>query len=150
MLNPWYRSIIAVHGLNPKLKDNDFHARETWSKPKGGKGQLWLQDRLAATLPNARIFYAVYDSGPVFGNKDRFFHQASTLLEEITIKREDISVRGSLVHTVIRTDQFQDPKRPIIFIAHSLGGILVKQVSPILCRHVLLTNMSAGTGHRSK
>jgi hypothetical protein len=82
--------------LNPKRKDNSVHALETWSKPKGGQGELWLRDRLAFTLPSARIFIAEYDSNPIFGNKDRFFRQADTLLEEILIKREDIEVcKGS-------------------------------------------------------
>ena len=86
-------SLIAIHGLNPQLKDDDFHAYETWSCPKGGKGDLWLRDQLAIAMPNARIFIAVYDSQPIFGNKDRFFRQANTLLEEILIKRDDIDVR---------------------------------------------------------
>ncbi|KAL9110530.1 MAG: hypothetical protein Q9227_004888 [Pyrenula ochraceoflavens] len=104
-------SIIAVHGLNPKGKDDDLHAFETWSRPKGGKGDLWLRDQLPITLPHARIFIAVYDSQPVFGNKDRFFRQANTLLEEILMKRDEID----------------DVKRPIVLLAHSLGGLLVKQ-----------------------
>ena len=44
-------------------------------------------------MPNARIFIAVYDSQPIFGNKDRFFRQADTFLEEMLIKRNEIEVR---------------------------------------------------------
>ena len=105
-------SIIAVHGLNPLLKDDEFHARETWSSPKGGKGDLWLRYQLAVTIPNARIFIAIYDSHPIFGNKDRFFRQANSLLEKILSKRDD--------------DE-EDIRHPIVLMAHGLGGLLVKQ-----------------------
>ena len=101
-------SIIAVHGLNPW--GNPEHALDTWRKPKGANGNLWLRDELPKTVPYARIFLYSYDSSPAFGSsKERFVHQANDLLERVHIKRADCE------------------KRPIILIGHSLGGILIKQ-----------------------
>ncbi|KAL9596526.1 MAG: hypothetical protein Q9219_005747 [cf. Caloplaca sp. 3 TL-2023] len=100
--------IIAVHGLNPW--GNPEHALDTWRKPKGENGNLWLRDELPKTLPHARIFLYSYDSSPAFGSsKERFVHQANDLLERIHIKRTECD------------------KRPVILIGHSLGGILIKQ-----------------------
>ncbi|KAH6669960.1 hypothetical protein B0J14DRAFT_545730 [Halenospora varia] len=101
--------IVAVHGLNPLNKEN--HAFDTWQKSDGtGNGHLWLRDTFPTAQPNARIFLYSYDSRPTFSeNKDRFIQEASLLLEWISVKRE------------------KDPKRPLIFIGHSLGGILIKQ-----------------------
>jgi Putative serine esterase (DUF676) len=98
--------IFAVHGLNPTNKTG--HAFATWTKPEG---HIWLRDDLPKSLPRARIYIAEYDSNPIFAGRDRFILRASSLLEEIRVKRDEID----------------DEKRPIIFIAHSLGGILVKQ-----------------------
>ena len=103
-------SIVAVHGLNPW--GNPDHAFDTWRKPKGANGNLWLRDELPKTVPNARIFLYQYDSSPAFGSsKERFVHQANDLLERIHIKRTDGSA----------------PTRPILLLGHSLGGILIKQ-----------------------
>lgn len=101
-------SIIAVHGLNPW--GNPDHAFDTWRKPKGLHGDLWLRDELPKTIPNARIFLYQYDSNPAFGNsRERFVHQANDLLERMHIKRTEHS------------------HRPIVLLGHSLGGILIKQ-----------------------
>lgn len=101
-------SIIAVHGLNPR--GNPDHAFDTWRKPKGADGNLWLRDELPKTISNARIFLYSYDSSPAFGSsKERFVHQANDLLERIHIKRAECS------------------DRPILLLGHSLGGILIKQ-----------------------
>ena len=101
-------SIVAVHGLNPW--GNPEHAYDTWRKPKGENGGLWLRDELPKAIPNARIFLYQYDSSPAFGtSKDRFVHQANDLLERVHVKRTTC------------------PTRPLILMGHSLGGILIKQ-----------------------
>ena len=83
--------IVAIHGLNAKLKEDEVHARETWTK----NGRLWLQDDLPRKIPAARILLAVYDSNPAFGNRDRFVRQASSLLEEIRMRRDGVKARPS-------------------------------------------------------
>ncbi|KAF6231705.1 hypothetical protein HO173_010007 [Letharia columbiana] len=103
--------IIAVHGLNPRSKDDEEHAWDTWRTPAGDDGRIWLKDDLPKRYTSqARIFLWVYNSTLVYG-KDRgqFIDKANDLLEALRIERR------------------QDPDRPLIFLAHSLGGILVQQ-----------------------
>ena len=85
-------SIVAVHGLNPWNRRD--HALDTWRKPKGPSGTLWLQDNLPYAIPNARIFLYEYESSPAFGStKERFVHQANDLLENIRIERRKVRHR---------------------------------------------------------
>ena len=101
-----------MHGLNPLSRETDEdHAWNTWRKPRTADGNLWLRDQLPKVAPNARIFLYIYNSNLIFStSKDRLIHQVNDLLERLHEKRES------------------DPRRPIIFIGHSLGGIMIKQV----------------------
>lgn len=105
-------SVVAVHGLNPVNRQSpEDHAWNTWRKPGTADGNLWLKDKLPEVAPNARVFLYVYNSNAVFGaSKERLVHQADDLLETLHLKRT------------------ADSRRPIIFVGHSLGGILIKQV----------------------
>lgn len=103
-------SIIAVHGLNPRSKNDRNHAWDTWRKPPGPAGRLWLCDDLPQHFPETRIFLYEYNSTAVYGkDRDTFIGKASELLEAIRIEREDIE------------------SRPILFLGHSMGGLLIKQ-----------------------
>ena len=106
-------SIVAVHGLNPISKDDEDHAWNTWRKPDGDNGRNWLKDDLPKTYtPKARIFIWVYNSTLVYGSRrGQFIDKANELLEALRIERQ------------------RDPDRPLMFLAYSLGGILVQQVS---------------------
>jgi hypothetical protein len=119
-------SIIAVHGLNG-------HAYGTWTCCEDSRANIepmWLRDFLPNQLPSARILVYGYNSavmGPnsgVSGVRDF----ALDLLQRITDNRVEEKVRRS-AYFGPATDCLQDPTRPIIFICHSLGGIVVKQVS---------------------
>ncbi|KAF7173966.1 hypothetical protein CNMCM6106_008069 [Aspergillus hiratsukae] len=102
--------IVAVHGLNPRGKDMADHAWDTWRKPSGEKGRLWLRDDLPKALPESRIFLYEYDSTAVYGkDKSTFMDKANNLLEWIRVKRQN-------------ADQ-----RPLLLLGHSLGGLLIKQ-----------------------
>lgn len=128
-------SIVAVHGLNPFNRDStEDHAWNTWRKPGTAKGDLWLRDQLPDVAPNARIFLYVYNSNPVFSaSKERLVHQADDLLETLHLKRT------------------KEPTRRIIFVGHSLGGIVIKQVSlPQYCLALLVEHLSTGAGQRSQ
>lgn len=105
-------SIVAVHGPNPRSKDDEQHAWDTWRKPAGDQGRLWLKDDLPERYTTqARIFLWVYNSTLVYGrDRGQFIDKANDLLEALRIERR------------------KDPNRPLIFLAHSLGGILVQQV----------------------
>ncbi|RPB25563.1 hypothetical protein L211DRAFT_847916 [Terfezia boudieri ATCC MYA-4762] len=107
--NPVF-DIVAVHGLN-----GDAYRTWTWkATKKGEKDVLWLRDLLPNEIQDARIFTYGYDSMPaqVAGRAStKFIHQhAESFLQDLHAHR-----KGDEVY------------RPIIFIAHSLGGILVKQ-----------------------
>ncbi|OJJ87138.1 uncharacterized protein ASPGLDRAFT_80025 [Aspergillus glaucus CBS 516.65] len=96
--------IVAIHGLNPKNKEN--HAERTWES--GGK--LWLRDFLPKKLPQARIFLYGYNSNVAIQSSAAGIRdQAQNLLSRLWLERKGCETR------------------PILFIAHSLGGIVVKE-----------------------
>lgn len=98
-------SIVAVHGLNPKNKDS--HAEKTWTA--GDK--LWLRHFLAPKLPEARILLFGYNSNvSSHSNAMHIGDHATNLLNRLVGKRSE------------------NPGRPIVFVAHSLGGLVVKKV----------------------
>ncbi|KAJ4300830.1 hypothetical protein N0V90_002918 [Kalmusia sp. IMI 367209] len=97
-------SIVAVHGLNPKKKEN--HAEKTWM----ANYKLWLRDFLAPKLPYARVLLFGYNSNVTNDNNAmNTWDHAVNLLNRLDTKRT------------------QDLHRPIVFIAHSLGGLVVKK-----------------------
>ncbi|KAF3766683.1 hypothetical protein M406DRAFT_233005, partial [Cryphonectria parasitica EP155] len=99
--------IVALHGLNG-------HWETTWQSTTSsvkGRPVMWLRDFLPEQVPRARIMSFGYDSALFFGKSvsdvDTFAEQ---LLEALLPLRLDEVAR-----------------RPIIFICHSLGGIVVKK-----------------------
>ncbi|MCJ1270174.1 hypothetical protein MMC22_010070 [Lobaria immixta] len=96
--------IIAVHGLNPT--NTEFHAEATWTV----QDKLWLRDFLPPQLPAARVLLFGYNANVAFETSIAGVReQAMNLLNRIASKRDD------------------DENRPIVFVAHSLGGIVVKR-----------------------
>lgn len=101
--------IIAVHGLQG-------HYKETWASDlvrSSGKPCIWLKDLLPSDIPNARILSFGYNSAVAFSKSvsgiSEFAEQllSSTHLERLSKKQK---------------------RRPIIFVCHSLGGIVFKKV----------------------
>lgn len=97
--------VIAVHGLDPL--DNSLHATQTWSAPNGN---LWLRDFLPERKPRIRVLLYGYNSSAVFGASATGINGAAE----------------NLLH-YLRLERRQDPKRPIVWVSHSLGGIVVKK-----------------------
>lgn len=94
--------IVAVHGLNG-------HRDKTWT---AANGVHWLRDLLPNDIQNARIFCWGYDAN-THGkrlNCQYLYDHAIALVSDLWLERE-------LTGTT---------RRPIIFVAHSLGGIIVK------------------------
>ncbi|OCK79674.1 hypothetical protein K432DRAFT_354452 [Lepidopterella palustris CBS 459.81] len=95
--------IVAVHGLNGDSKN-------TWTNSK--TNAFWLQDFLPQDLPNARVMTFGYNASAAFGNTTAdIIDHAKSLLSSLVDKREEAD----------------ELSRPIVFIGHSLGGIVIKQ-----------------------
>ncbi|KAK0614544.1 Alpha/Beta hydrolase protein [Immersiella caudata] len=95
--------VVAVHGL-------DGTWNETW---RADNGVFWLRDLLPDVLPHARILSYGYDSRTYASSSisDQFIYDhAKALVAELAAFREYTNTRS----------------RPIIFVAHSLGGLVVK------------------------
>ena len=95
--------IVAVHGLRGD-------ARRTWTDSKSKKS--WLQDFLPMDIDVPRVMSLDYNAAAAFGN---------TTAEILDHAR---SLLGSLI---ARRINGTEAARPVIFVAHSLGGIIVKQ-----------------------
>ncbi|KAK6332009.1 hypothetical protein TWF718_002547 [Orbilia javanica] len=89
--------IVAMHGLN-----GDIY--RTWTK----SGNYWLRDQLPKSLPGARIFSYGYPSNLMFSK---------------SVAEIDDFAR----HLLFSLQEIVDEKRDILFICHSLGGIVFKQ-----------------------
>ncbi|KAG8854496.1 hypothetical protein FRB91_003453, partial [Serendipita sp. 411] len=100
--------IVALHGL-------DGHREHSWT---ADDGTMWLKDLLPDDIPKARILTYGYDADT------RSFSRTSTqtIFHHAEAFAEDLS----------RLRRATDPKRPIIFLAHSLGGIILKKAL-VLC-----------------
>ncbi|PWI64506.1 hypothetical protein PCL_09587 [Purpureocillium lilacinum] len=98
--------VVAVHGLGGNWKS-------TWTAEDGA---MWLRDRLPSILAEvnvvARVLSFGYDSGTVFTSSITDLQTAARIL----LAR----LRGSR-----RTQQRRSA--PIIFVCHSLGGLVVKE-----------------------
>jgi len=100
--------IVAVHGLGG-------HCVDSWTYRDTPKASVfWLQDLLPEKMPNARIMTFQYDA-KVVGNTSvsSVSDNARQLAELLRDKRDPLDG--------------VDPNRPIVFIGHSLGGIVIKQ-----------------------
>ncbi|RYN49977.1 hypothetical protein AA0118_g11220 [Alternaria tenuissima] len=100
--------IVAIHGLNG-------HPLRTWTTNQTGKCWLMDKDLLPSNLTQARILSFGYNAAvTAFLGKtssDRIMQHAQTLIAELVADRE-------------LEDAVQ---RPIIFLCHSLGGIIAKR-----------------------
>ncbi|KAG8528219.1 uncharacterized protein KY384_007136 [Bacidia gigantensis] len=98
--------IVAVHGI-------DEHIAEAWTDIE--TGILWLRDLLPHDLPDIRVLSFGYNAhASAFfgkGSADRIQQHAQTLVAEL---QADRSLEGCT-------------NRPIIFVCHGLGGLLVKK-----------------------
>ena len=71
----------------------DTHGYDTWRKPEGDGGHLWLADELPKRLPRARVMLEYYDSSPLsFTRRESVIQQAKGILDDIWLERQDIKV----------------------------------------------------------
>lgn len=106
MLTNVYHSVVLVHGM-------DGHYEDTW-RAGNQSGTLWPRDEnfLPAYLPKARVFSWSYNASIKGLGKMR--DHALSLLTSLRDRFEDEDT----------------PTRPLLFVCHSSGGVLVKQVKP--------------------
>ena len=101
-----HRSLVAIHGVYE-------NAIETWTEPQ--TGTLWLRDLLPFQHYKVRILTYGYQgaalTSPGDGQADRILPHATSLIAELCADRQLVNA-------------FQ---RPIIFVCHGLGGILIKR-----------------------
>ncbi|CAG7850070.1 SubName: Full=Related to kinesin light chain {ECO:0000313/EMBL:CCA74551.1} [Serendipita indica DSM 11827] len=93
--------IVALHGLQG-------HREGSWTAENG---IMWLRDLLPNDLPNARILSYGYD--------------ADTRSQEC-VSTQTIDRHGDSFVKALSRKRSDVPRRPIIFIAHDLGGIILK------------------------
>ncbi|KAI1323341.1 hypothetical protein F5Y16DRAFT_347378 [Xylariaceae sp. FL0255] len=101
--------VVAVHGLNGD-------ATRTWTSRKSGVSWLHHPDFLPKYIKNARVLVWGYNSsfGSLTGaepSQNRIHHHSQTLIAQLYADRK----------LEERTD------KPIIFLCHSLGGLVVKR-----------------------
>jgi len=100
-------SIVAVHGLGSDWED-------AWTETVGTEKRLWLRDFLPAKFPNVRVMSYGYDAAFALSSSVSDIETAAASLLDY--------LNGARLST-------EEKERPIIFVAHSLGGIVVKKVS---------------------
>ncbi|TQV91653.1 ankyrin repeat protein [Cordyceps javanica] len=95
--------IVALHGLGG-------HAFKTWTN---SDGHLWLRDSLPSHVPRSRIMTYGYDSSFKFSSsRAKIVDFASELATRLDLERGHVAERH----------------RPLIFICHSLGGVVFKEL----------------------
>ncbi|KAH6880024.1 hypothetical protein B0T10DRAFT_609642 [Thelonectria olida] len=110
--------IVFIHGLRG-------HRERTWTV-KNGSG-FWPRDFLALEIPEARILTYGYDANIIRADSpisnSRLGEHAQNFLSALATYRE----KG------------QNNERPIIFVAHSLGGLV--------CEDALVTSRASAEEH---
>jgi protein SERAC1 len=97
--------IVAIHGLNG-------HYERTWTDKETGVN--WLTDIVPHIAQSARVLSFSYNS----------------MLGFNATSNTDISTFGDqlLENLMAARSRIADKNRPIIFVCHSFGGIIFKQV----------------------
>ena len=93
--------VIAITGL-------DGHAYGSW-RGKGTLGRMWLRDFLRRDLPSCRTMIYGYNSKLSSHGIDTIMDYGRAMLEELKKVRNTEELR----------------KRPLFFVAHSFGGIIM-------------------------
>jgi len=128
--------IVFIHGLQGHPKETWQFPAATPAKPKRGlwglffskpqpeggddtnnvasKTIFWPKDLLSTDCQNARILTYGYDS-----HVSHFFSGPAN--------QNNISAHGRSLLNALELNRRECPKRPLVFVVHSLGGIIIKE-----------------------
>ncbi|KAI9374141.1 hypothetical protein BJX61DRAFT_499713 [Aspergillus egyptiacus] len=101
---------VFVHGLNPRAYHD--HPFTTWTHENG---TFWPRDYLPKDIPESRVFIYGYNS---------------TVTDARTMSTASIKDHANTLLNLLdmkRNDQMTSRAPKIIFIGHSLGGLVIKQ-----------------------
>ena len=118
------KSIVAIHGKGAEPSRTWGQLRAAHLNPRDPDSYVnWLDDdeMLPAEFPTARIFRFGYLSE--YYGEERLSTRPGVIAEDLL--RE--------LHFVRR----DTPKRPLIFLAHSFGGLVLMKVASTLSEHIL-------------
>ncbi|KAK0613711.1 hypothetical protein B0T14DRAFT_461687 [Immersiella caudata] len=87
------------------------HPFGSWQPHGGDKDYMWIRDTLPAHLPHVRFYIYGYDTAIAGSNS--------------TQNVKDIS--GTLINTLQACNLGTSDAKPLVFLAHSLGGVVLKQ-----------------------
>ena len=116
------QSIVAIHGLQG-------HSISTWTH--SNSNVFWLRDLLPENVKNARIMTFGYNADVWLSRStlDVDNHCSNLFANLIDVRETDeVRFQPQRLRPSIKQDFPQEKERPIIFIAHSLGGMLLKKV----------------------
>ena len=113
------KKIFSIH-RKPKQKPGSASGPTLGPKTIEGieKDTYWPRDLLPHDFPNARVLTYGYDS-----HVSHFFRDTASQNNIITLGRD-------LLHNLVAY-RVDEPTRPLFFVCHSLGGLVVKEVSVI-------------------
>jgi hypothetical protein len=124
MLIKSLRSIIAISGL-------DGHAYGSW-RGKGNLGRMWLRDFLGKDLPRCRTMIYGYNSKLSSRGVDTILGYGRELMEELKKIRNTKEVVRTRSRSCLSSETdgtiLQLQQRPLFFITHSFGGIILAHV----------------------
>jgi hypothetical protein len=101
---------VFIHGL--QLSDANNAWWTTWAR-KGAKSKCWPKTLLVQRFPKAQVFSLSYD--------------ASAIKPATSGKPDSYALGEKLLHSM-KIAGIGQRNRPVVFVCHSLGGLVAKQI----------------------
>jgi hypothetical protein len=98
-------SIVAVHSVKG-------HHIFSWQAKTNNSEKVWIRDFLEDEIPEARVFSFGWNAG---------------LFENSRADLRDVATQLLVRLDTIRSSD-EEKVRPLLFLGHGIGGILIKQV----------------------